>query len=643
MSKYTTATCGSRRTLSLAILLFVIIFTLPVPSNADFDRWNLQIPVPEDTWLAADLYMPDTAMVAMPVIFIQTPYNKIKYRRNGPPLETEDYAFVIMDWRGKYGSQHAAVPRPQYGVDGAIAVDWIAEQEWCNGKIGLYGGSALGQIQWLTAKEQPEHLTCIVPINHALTTHYQKYYHGGVKRLEYVETLSGFPWIPFLINRFPLQGQFWQFIEESTNNTENILVPALVVSGWWDMTPDESIHTYNALCEESPDSVRDKHKLLIGPWTHSSVGLLHQGDYVYPSAEGMAGQAAVWFFNHHLRGIGEDDEPAVTYFELGPDSFRTSEEWPPEDAEQTQLFLTADGLDLEPGNDGTDQFTYDPRTPVRTHGGRVFSRHLNPGPRDLNRLDIRDDVLRYETLPLIESVRMAGDMYVRLQVSSDRTDTDFAVFLADVYPNGTARFITDGIRRLRFREGFRMERLAEPDQVYELDIPLQSMAATFEAGHKIRLYVTSSNYPRFDRNLNNGGEMYVAGDTLVAHNTVHRTALHPSSLWVTVLDSPDIDFAGHGDEVVEPATQPSAFALNAYPNPFNAATTVSLTLPSASDLTIAVYNVTGQQVASLTDGPLNAGTHTFTFNASHLASGLYFVRATVPGELDQVMKLMLVR
>jgi len=628
------------RAILFSTLLFLFLFFIPLISHADFNRYDLQIPVPEDTWLAADLYMPDTATVAMPVVFVQTPYNKNRYRRSGPPLNTEAFAFVIMDWRGKHGSSHAAVPFPKYGEDGAIAVEWIASREWCDGKIGTYGNSALAQVQWLTAKEQPEGLTCIIPINHAVKTRYQKYYHGGVKRTEYVESLGSWAWVPYLVNEHPTHDTFWQFISQITDYTQDITVPVLQITGWWDMTPDESLMTYAALQEVSPDSVRDQHKLLVGPWTHSTVGQLHQGDYDFPSAQGEAAREATLFFNYHLRGEGEDTRAPVRYFELGPDSFQTAETWPPEGVEQFPLFLTDDGLRRVPNGNGADTFPYNPRTPVRTHGGRIMTRHLKAGPARMNWLNQRGDVLMYQTPQLGEDVRVAGYIHTRLFVSTNRTDTDFAVFLVDVSPNGSARLITDGIRRLRFRDGYGLGQDAVPGEIYELDIPMQSMSVTFQRGHKIRLYVTSSNYPRFDRNLNNGGQMYVPGDTLIALNTVHRTSIHQSALWLGLLDPPATSVF---DDSQQDVALPTEFSMNAYPNPFNAATTVSMSLPHGAELSINVYNVVGQQIATLADGRFNAGKHTFTFDASDLASGLYFVRATVPGHLDAIQKVMLVR
>ncbi len=649
----------NRSWVTFSLLAAVSLLTLvPQLCHADFDRYDLQIPVPPNTWLAADLYMPDSATVAMPVVLVQTPYNKNKFRLRGPPLDTEAFAFVIMDWRGKHGSSHADIPFPKYGEDGALAIEWIASRDWCNGKVAMYGGSALAQVQWLTAKEQPDHLVCMVPINHAIQTRYQKYYHGGVKRTEYVETLSGWEWIPTLVNNHPTYDTFWQWISWKTNNAQDIQVPVLLVSGWWDMTPDEALITFNDLVDTAPDSIRDSHKLLIGPWTHTTVGRPQQGSFLYPAATGELGEMATKFLLHHLRDVGEDNEPAVRYFDLGPDTFRTADSWPPEGGEHYPFYITDEGLRTYQSGNGVEGFPYNPRMPIATEGGRLFKKTLNPGPHDIAELTQRGDVLYFDTPMMTESVEIAGYIHANLYVSTNRPDTDFMVFLADVYPNGTARFITDGARRIRFRNNFSTEELAEPGQVYELDIPMQSMALTIEPAHRLRLYITSSNYPRFDLNLNNGGEMYAPGDTLIAFNSVHYSTAHPSALWLPIhlsnSQSADVLNGGTSSQVrngqgtelaVDESSSllPDEFVVNAYPNPFNDAATVSVALPQAGQLTLKLYNVTGQEVATLTDATHPAGRHEFSFQASNLASGLYFLRAIVPGQTEQVRKLMLVR
>jgi uncharacterized protein len=635
------------RTLTFLVVLQILLTFFTVPAQAILNRYPLQIPVPEDTWLAADLYTPDSTQ-ALPVIFIQTPYNKNRFIYSGMPLDTEDYAFVIMDWRGKYGSAHAAIPRPKFGEDGGIAVDWIAEQPWSNGRIGTYGNSAMGQIQFLTALHHPEHLVCSVPMNHTLQSDYDKYYHGGVKRTEYVNSLANWQPIPRWINRHPTKDGFWETILDTTDSADSIDVPMLIVTGWWDMSSDQTIRSFQNLCDRSDPSVCDEHRLLVGPWTHKTVGQLNQGEWQYPGAVAAHDYEVLAFFDHWLRDDpdGTYDLPRAAVFELGSDQFLELDAWPPPDAERRTLYLRNGELsDSAPhGASGTDVFNYDPEDPVLTPGGRTHSGYLRSGPVDLSFLDSREDILIYDTEQLIDPIEVTGTIRADMYISTNRLDTDVAVLLADVYPDGRVELITDGIRRLRFRNGYTFPQLAVPGTIHLLEIPMQTMAISFEPGHRVRLYVMGSNFPRFDRNLNNGGPMYQPGTSYVSSTTIFRTSNFSSALVFNAQDEGgrSASAASQGEQFAETAI-PSEFMISAYPNPFNAATTVNVTLPAAAELSVTVYNVTGQKVAELANGRFNSGQYNLTFDASNLASGLYFVRATVPGQMNATQKVMLVR
>ncbi len=649
MNRYL-STLSTRLILTFLACVTVALLLQPNTASAQYDRYDLHIPMPDTTWLAADLYTPDSTN-AMPVIFIQTPYNKNKYRLRGMPLDTDDYAWVVMDWRGFYGSSQADNGLPFYGRDGADAIQWIADQPWCNGKIATYGGSALGQIQYLTAQYHPKGLVCSVPVNHALQIRYLKYYHAGVKRVEYIEALGGWNPVDMLVNQFPIYNWFWNWMEDFSDYSAEIYTPFLVITGWWDMNPDEALITYQKLIENSVESVRDDHRLMVGPWTHSTVGGLYQGDWTFPTAVGAGDQAALAFINHWMLGAqwGSQGLHNVSYFDLGTDDFKFVETWPPTEVEQFELYLNDQSLTTDPPTtpNGSQGFEYDPRHPVYTLGGRTFHRLVDSGPVDLNSLDSRDDVLLYETPPLTEPLEVTGYIRANIFMSSDRLDTDVTVWLADVFPNGRARLITDGIRRVRFRDSLSNPQLGEPGEIYELRIPMQNMAVTFLPGHKIRLYVSGSNWPRFDRNLNNGGEQYVPGDTLIASTTIYQNADNPSSLIFsvpaprrpsTITSETGFAAADQGATVTE-----ASAAMSVHPNPFNSATSVRIDLSQASDLRVDVYNVTGRLVATLAQGTYTAGAHTFTLDGSALASGVYFVRANLPHQPAQTQKILLLR
>ncbi len=628
---------------STFIILLLLFLTSSV--SAQYTMYELEIPVPGDTWLAADLYTPDIDE-ALPIIFIQTPYDKESYRHRPMPLETDNIAWVVMDWRGFYASAHAEVLVPFYGEDGAAAIEWMADQTWCNGRVAMYGGSALGAIQYLTAQYRPEHLVCAVPINHAVQIRYLKYYHAGVKRTEYVESLGGWQPVSFFVDRHPYHDWFWTFTERLSDYSHKINIPMLVISGWWDMTPDEAIMTYQDLQQRTEIGVREHHKLLMGPWSHSTVDNFYQGAWVFPTAVDEAKWETYEFLNFWLMQDEQNyyDRAPVRYFDLGTDSFLEAEIWPPTENEEHHLYFVGSQLsDSAPSlPDDSRVFEYDPRDPVPTLAGRLFNNFLTAGPGDLSPLDGRTDILVYETDVLTEPIEMRGYIQTNVFMSSDCIDTDVSVILADVFPGGQARFITDGIRRLRFRDGFGQDQLGVPGEVYELEIPMQTMSATFLPGHRIRLYVSGSNFPRFDRNLNNGGEMYVAGDTLISTTTIYQDELRPSSL---VFASPQVAQADVGDQESIKSSLPetSEFIIGVYPNPFNAATTVKVTLHRTSPLSLELYNITGQRVYVIADGMYPAGTHEFTVDGSQLTSGVYFLRTVSPDSPAHVRKLMLLK
>lgn len=526
--------------------LALLFFLLPVSVAAQLPYVETAIPVRDGKSLQADVYH-NGGTTAKAVILVQTPYNKALYRlRLGLPsnttfpLDTARYHYVFVDWRGFYASSDAAVPGYDRGLDGYDVVEWIAEQSWSNGKIGTYGGSALGAIQFQTARHHPPHLVCAVPMIIDYRTEYSDYYYGGVLRREHVETLErlGFVTVEVITSR-PVENAVWDFIRAQNDYAEEIAVPLLMVSGWFDHYPSDVLRAFTDLRARSDGAVRDMHKLIMGPWLHDGVDRAEQGELVFPDATSIARDAALQFFDYHLLGAknGWPLLPAVRYYQMGENRWEQADGW--ESAAQTEQswYLRADGRlspDAPVGEEDARVYDYDPSDPSPSHGGarfNPFDPSIDPGPRDIRTLvEQRGDVLLYTSAPLGEDVRVRGAMHVELRVRSDRRDTDFSVRLCDVYPDGRSVILTDGIMRARFREGTDREVLLVPDTPANLRIPLQDIAHTFLKGHRIRLVVGSADYPRFDINLNNGGAMYVPGDTLIARNQILHGANTPSRL-----------------------------------------------------------------------------------------------------------------
>lgn len=258
------------------VLVYILLFFC-LTSSAFSQLLNPQvdsIPMRDNKKLAADVYLPNGGTAQLPTILIQTPYNRLYYRFGLPlgigiQIDQCNYNIVILDWRGSFGSSQAYVPQPNRGYDGYDAVEWIATQPWSDGNVGTWGPSALGKVQYLTAKEDPPHLKCIVPVVAAPYYNYSEYYPGGVLRTEYVEQLDqlGFG-LGLLVYPHPFYDIVWQYTESTSNYPQSIKVPCFMVGGWYDHNINEMVDFFASIRSSSPLAVRDKHKLLIGPWAH---------------------------------------------------------------------------------------------------------------------------------------------------------------------------------------------------------------------------------------------------------------------------------------------------------------------------------------------------------------------------------------
>lgn len=524
-------------------------------SDSDpFSGRTVPIPMRDGNHLAGDIYVPRSEG-PFPVVLIQTPYNKDLVRpwfrgegRWGTDSLFTDthYAFVVTDWRGRHASKDALEENDQggHGEDGYDTIAWIAQQPWSNGKVGTWGPSALGAVQYRTAAEQPPNLVCAVPMVMALNLDYENYFHGGVMWTEFVNLLSRLGWDTremLLLH----QGKdlFWYTRSANTFvRPRDIRIPMLFVGGWYDIYTDSVIKAFTRIHRRGGPEAKKHSKLIMGPWVHRTDQELN-GALRYPNAAGYSIGRANEFFDYWLRGEqnGWEEEPAITYYQMGDDQWRSSAVWPPENEEATSYFLRADGglSTVAPeGQIDPSVYRYDPADPAPTVGGHVLDPALNGGPQDQReKVESRSDVLVFTTPALDRDTAVAGGVTAKLFVSSDRTDTDFSVILTDVYPDGRSMLVTEGIRRLRFRDTISSTKLGNPGKVYRIDVGLTNTAITFKKGHRIRLLVSSSNSPKYDVNLNNGGEMY--GDdksgAVVAENSVYHDEERPSALLLPLL------------------------------------------------------------------------------------------------------------
>ena len=335
-----------------------------------------------------------------------------------------------------------------------------------------------------------------------------------------------------------------------------INVPGLWLMSWYDVSVGPNLATYNHVRKTADPAIANQQYAVIAPTLHCSytratentvVGERSMGDARYDYAALTYG-----WFDHFLKGENNrllDTMPRVRYFLMGANQWKTSDVWPPRGAESLTFYLSSggnantlngDGLltTKAPAKDAPDKLEYDPMKPVMSHGGNVCcqANALSGGALDQKEVEARPDVLVYTTEPFKEGTEVSGPMTFTVYVSSDRKDTDVTVKVIDVYPDGRAYNLDETIQRVRYREGYdKKPVMMEPGKVYK--VPLQPMTTSnyFPAGHRLRIEVSSSNFPRFDRNLNTGGNNYDETAGLVAHNAVHHSAEYPSSLQITVV------------------------------------------------------------------------------------------------------------
>jgi len=329
-------------------------------------------------------------------------------------------------------------------------------------------------------------------------------------------------------------------------------VPSLWFMSWYDVSISPNLALFNHVTHDATDpEVANNQYAVIAPTGHCGywrstedtvVGQRHMGD-----ARLDYDDLIYAWFDRWLKGDDNgilEKTPKVQYYTMGSNRWQSSATWPPEGTEMVTYYLSGAGhansvfgdgrLSTEkPGaEDHSDGFTYDPSFPVPSHGGNVccMGNALDAGAYDQRQLETRDDILVYSTDPLKEGVEVTGSVEITLYVSSDANDTDFTVKLIDVYPDGTAYNLDETIQRARYREGYDKEVFMEEGEVYPLELSPLSTSNYFAPGHQIRIEVSSSNFPRFERNLNTGGNNFDESEPVVAKNRVHHSSAYPSQV-----------------------------------------------------------------------------------------------------------------
>jgi predicted acyl esterase len=537
----------SRWTGFVALMVAVLGVAHAADQGAGFQVTAAEIPLRDGTTLPADIYLPDSEG-QFAAVLIMTPYGRARHseglmrtRADDPTVGFFgglDYAVVVADWREGFNAQDRPLPSADspHGRDGHDAVEWIAGQPWCTGRVGMYGGSALGRVQFMTAEQKPPHLAAIMPLVSDFANPYQKYYHGGVLRKAWMDQYQAIGWGGVLaepIMAHPLDDGFYE--DKLNGDPAQIAVPTLLIGGWFDLHDMPLVYT--EYLARANAKIRKHHRVIVGPWTHGGTTRdIPQGELSFPGSPAHSRHEQKRFFDHWLRGLdnGEESAPRVSYYVMGTNEWRTAETWPPPGAEDTGFFLHGGGgLSVEPPEQAAQAvFRFDPGNPVPTVGGANLNRSLIRGPADQReQVESHPDVLIYTTEALDHDVAIAGNVKALLFVSSDAVDTDVAIRLVDVHPDGRSMLLADGIRRLSLRQSFKEHEYLKPGAIYEVEVRTPAVANTFLAGHRIRLIVAASNSPRYDLNTH-------ARDAEVkprkVTNTLFHDTDHPSALILPV-------------------------------------------------------------------------------------------------------------
>ena len=545
---------------------------------------DTKVPMRDGVQLSADLFLPRGAG-PRPTVLMRTPYsNSLEATiEKGQRLADGGYNCVIMDCRGRWDSEGEYVPFLNEGVDGFDTQEWIGQQPWSDGTIGTAGASYLGTTQWRPAPLGSSYLKCIVP--RVICTDYYSglLYPGGALQLNVAMTWgmrthgrtgqdiefhnwtqafrhlpirdidqSGGRDLPFWRDWIdhPSYDDYWSPMDDE-QRWDQIKVPALNMGGWFDLYANQTFTNFNGLRLHGGSELARQSQLIIGPWPHALSMSTRTGDIDFgqQSLYDLEALELRWF-DRWLRGIdnGVERESPLRLFIMGANRWQDEDEWPLARTDWQRWFLHSEGqansvigdgrLSLEsPVAEAADQFVYDPDYPVQTLGGNnCCSPHVVPwGPHDQRPAEMRGDVLCYTSDPLAGDLQVIGPIEVVLFAATDGLDTDWTAKLVDVFPNGYAMNLCDGIVRARYRESCETPSLLEAGTIYEYRIEVGVTGNVFQVGHRLRLEISSSNFPRFDRNPNTGNTYGVDAQLRVAHQTVHHSADHPSHVRIPVI------------------------------------------------------------------------------------------------------------
>jgi putative CocE/NonD family hydrolase len=518
----------------------------------------------DGTRLVADVYHPVRAGPTTPTILVRIPYSKTTENTLfativGRMWAERGYTVVFQGTRGRYESGGEYYPLRNERQDGLDTLAWLARQPWFDGRLGTWGCSYYGYTQWAVADQVDPGLTAPI-IQECSTDFHRMFYPGGAFSLKsalYWTVLShgprdvpptseamrpGFAGFPLIdadkratgdITFFndwvghPDRDDYWAAIDGS-DRAGRLKAPVLLMGGWYDPFLPGQLADFARIRTAADPHVAAETRLVIGPWAHAETVTYPDGTSPRNFRLECLAPSIPWFDRHLLRVKGPPAAPVRIYVQ-GIHQWRDEQEWPPARMRPTPYYLHGAGragtLTAEPptGDDPPDSFVYDPRDPVPTAGGAMLGE--GAGVARQNKVETRPDVVSYSTSPLPDDLEITGPVRLVLHVATTAANTDFTGKLVDVNLASEAYNVCDGILRRSYR----------PGEVEEITIDLWPTSMVFRRGHRIRLEVSSSNYPRFDRNPNTGRRIATETEPITAAQSVYHDRARPAHVFLPLI------------------------------------------------------------------------------------------------------------
>ncbi|MFT4038770.1 MAG: CocE/NonD family hydrolase [Thermomicrobiales bacterium] len=569
---------------------------VPVPGVDVQVAYNVPATMRDGVTLYADVYRP-AGNGPWPVILMRLPYDKTSaenisytdpswYARQG-------YLVVVQDVRGRCASEGEFTPFQYEAEDGYDTIEWAAHLPGANGKVGMYGFSYAGATQLMPATLRPPSLVTVCPAMTASQYYDGWTYQGGALSLAFIQSwatqlasgdarrakdaaslggidaafagIGGWNWMlpltayPALGGEYggyyhvwlahPTYDDYWRQWSIDTDYSR-LTTPALHVAGWYDIFLAGSVRNFLGMqAGAGSEEARANQKLVIGPWVHMPWAPVDDSGAICGPT--VVDDLQLRWFDRFLKGAENGVAGApVSIYVMGAEEWRDYPSWPPPGVEQATWYLHSGGransrfgdgaLSMDaPGAEPADIFTYDPAYPNPSLGGHscCFGFVAPMGPADQQAAESGNFVLVYTTPPLAESVELLGEASVILYAATTAVDTDWTARLCQVHPDGRSINLKEGIIRARYRESLSEPSLLEPNRVYEYEIPLGPVGFHIPAGHALRVTISSSDFPQWDRNLNTGAAPFIENLTaaIPARQSVLHNAEHPSRLVVDVL------------------------------------------------------------------------------------------------------------